>query len=240
MDKMNSIDYRKERLSEGIYFVDNSAADSVALSVLLQGSITKAFQRDQIIYLQGEEGNNFYYIRRGKVKISITNSEGYEKILAICGSQTFIAEHIMEHQAYSSTATALEESHLCAIEAERFESLAVENPAIALMMLRCVKRKLSFLAAQIADLCFLTAEGKIAHALLEMERRTRQKTSKGSAKPEKITHETLANLTGLTRSTVTTILNDLENMDILQKRRGSLLVVDKERLATIVADHLLL
>jgi CRP-like cAMP-binding protein len=232
--------YQRERLSEGIYFVDNSSADSPALSMLLQGSMVKVFQRDQVIYLQGEEGRNFYYIQRGKVKIGITNREGYEKILAICGSQTFIAEHIMEHQAYSSTATALEESYLYAIEAGRFESLAAQNPAVALMMLRCVKRKLSFLAAQIADLCFLSAEGKVAHALLELENRTRQQASLRATTEEKITHETLANLTGLTRSTVTIILNDLENMNILQKRRGSLLVVDKEKLATIVADHLLL
>jgi CRP-like cAMP-binding protein len=73
----------------------------------------------------------------------------------------------------------------------------------------------------IADLCFLIAEGKIAHALVELENRSRQRTLKGAPMPEKITHETLANQTGLTRSTVTTILNDFENMNVLRKRRGS-------------------
>jgi CRP/FNR family cyclic AMP-dependent transcriptional regulator len=171
--------------------------------------------------------------------VSITNREGYEKILAICESQTFVGEHIMEHQTYGSTATALEDSELYAIDAKRFESLVIENPAIGLMMLRCVKRKLTFLALQIADLCFLTAEGRVAHALLELADRAGQKTPDGIAIPEKVTHETLANLTGLSRPTVTIVLNDLEKHNMLRKRRAFLLIVDREGLERILTKQLL-
>jgi CRP-like cAMP-binding protein len=145
----------------------------------------------------------------------------------------------MEHQTYGSTATALEESELYAIDARRFESLAFEHPAIALMMLRCVKRKLTFLALQVADLCFLTAEGRVAHALLELADRAGEETPDGIAIPEKMTHETLANLTALSRPTVTIVLNELEKQNILRKRRASLLIVDREALERILTKHLL-
>jgi CRP/FNR family transcriptional regulator, cyclic AMP receptor protein len=239
VDKNKTIKHRGDHAPEGPYFIDKLGAHSSALSALLERSTAVNYKRGKIIYLQGEEGTAFYYIKSGRVKVSITNREGYEKILAICESQTFIGEHIMEHETYGSTATALEDSELYAIDAKRFESLVIGNPAIGLMMLRCVKRKLTFLALQVADLCFLTAEGRVAHALLELADRAGQKTPDGIAIPEKVTHETLANLTGLSRPTVTIVLNDLEKHNILRKRRASLLIVDREGLERILTKHLL-
>ena len=238
MDKNNTIKHPKHHSPEGPYFVDKLEAHTAALSVLLERSTAVQCRRGHTIYLQGHEGTAFYYIKSGRVKISLTNREGYEKILAICGSQTFIGEHIMEHPTYGSTATALEDSELYAIDGRRFDALALENPSIALMMLRCVKRKLTFLALQVADLCFLTAEGRVAHALLELADRAGEKTPEGIAIPEKMTHETLANLTGLSRPTVTIVLNDLEKQNILRKRRTSLLIVGREELERILTKHL--
>ena len=239
MEKTTTMKQQRSHSPEGPYFVDKLGAHSSALTALLKQSTPINYKRGQIIYLQGEEGTVFYYIKSGRVKVSITNREGYEKILAICESETFVGEHIMEHHTYGSTATALDESELYAIDATRFESLVIENPAIGLMMLRCVKRKLTFLALQIADLCFLTAEGRVAHALLELADRAGQKTPDGIAIPEKVTHETLANLTGLSRPTVTIVLNDLEKHNMLRKRRAFLLIVDREGLERILTKQLL-
>lgn len=238
MEKNDTTSRLKPHAPEGPYFVDKLGTHSAALTALLAHSTPTKFKRGQVIHLQGQEGTVFYYIKSGRVKVSITNREGYEKILAICESQTFVGEHIMEHQTYGSTATALEDSELHAIDARRFESLAFEHPAIALMMLRCVKRKLTFLALQVADLCFLTAEGRVAHALLELADRAGQETLDGIAIPDKMTHETLANLTALSRPTVTIVLNDLEKQNILRKRRTSLLIVDREGLERILTKHL--
>jgi len=239
VDKNKTTKHRGHHSLEGPYYVDNLGAHNSALSALLEHSTPINYRKGQIIYLQGEEGKVFYYVKNGRIKVSITNREGYEKILAICESQTFVGEHIMEHQTYGSTATALEDSELYAIDAKRFESLVIENPTIGLMMLRCVKRKLTFLALQVADLCFLTAEGRVAHALLELADRAGQETPDGIAIPEKMTHETLANLTGLSRPTVTIVLNDLEKHNLLRKRRTFLLIVDREGLERILTKHLL-
>ncbi len=239
VEKNDTAKRHKAHTPEGPYFVDKLGAHSAALTTLLQHSTPIKYKKGQVIHLQGEEGTVFYYVKSGRVKVSITNREGYEKILAICESQTFVGEHIMEHETYGSTATALEESELHAIDARRFESLVMENPAIALMMLRCVKRKLTFLALQVADLCFLTAEGRVAHALLELADRTGEETPDGITIPKKMTHETLANLTALSRPTVTIVLNELEKQNILRKRRTSLLIVDREGLERILTKQLL-
>jgi CRP/FNR family transcriptional regulator, cyclic AMP receptor protein len=224
---------------DGPYFVNNLPGHGPELAALLQGSRLRKYATRDVIYLQGEEGTQFYYIQSGKVKISMTNREGYEKIVAICGRQTFIGEHVMRQQTYAATATALEESELYAVQKKRFESLALENPSVALMMLECVEKKLAVLFNQIADMRFLSAPAKVAHALLEVLNRPGQKTSDGATIPEKITHETLAHLTGLSRPTVTIILNDLEKMNIVRKRRGSLEIVARERLEHILDNDLL-
>jgi CRP/FNR family transcriptional regulator, cyclic AMP receptor protein len=239
MDKRNPGKDQLDRSFEGPYFVDNLSAHGPELSALLQDSKVCKYAAGEVIYLHGEEGTQFYYIQSGGVKIGITNRDGYEKILAICGSQTFIGEHIMDYQTYGATATALEDSELYAIDGRRFESLVIENPAIGLMMLKCVRRKVTVLAHQIADLRFLTAQGKIARALLEMSDRPGQKTLNGATVPEKITHETLANLTGLSRPTVTIILNELEKQNVLRKHRASLVIVEREKLERILASELL-
>ena len=228
-----------DRLADGPYFVDNLSAHGPELAALLEGSTPRKYAAGEVVYSEGEEGRRFYFVLSGRVKISITNRAGYEKILAICGSQTFVGEHIMEHHTYGATATALEASELCAIESQRFESLAMEKPSVGLMILKCVKTKLTVLARQIADLRFLTAQGKVVHALLEMVDRAGRKTPDGVAVPQKITHETIANLTGLSRPTVTLILNELERQKVLRKRRGSLVIVDREGLERIFTGDVL-
>jgi CRP/FNR family transcriptional regulator, cyclic AMP receptor protein len=218
----------------GPYFVDNISPNDTDLSLLFERSTLRRYPSGRVIFLEGDEARDFYYIKNGRVKISIVNLEGQEKILTIHESDTFIGEHIIDHPVYASTSTTLMESDLYCIELKVFQALAMQHPGLGLTMFRYAEKKMRFLALQISDLCFLSAHGRVAHALLDLARRAGRKTAEGVMIPEKMTHETLAKLTGLSRPTVTLILKDLENLNAIKKQRESILIIDGESLAEML------
>jgi CRP-like cAMP-binding protein len=64
-----------------------------------------------------------------------------------------------------------------------------------------------------------------------------QKTPRGVMISKKITHEDIANLTGLSRVSVSLALNVFEEMGILRKKRQMIEVFDMDRLRNIVSEE---
>ncbi len=46
-------------------------------------SITKTIKKNEIIYLEGDQANNFYYLKKGKVKTYAILNNDTEKVLLI-------------------------------------------------------------------------------------------------------------------------------------------------------------
>ncbi len=75
--------------------------------------IDQVFRRGQTIFLEGEEGNGFYVVNTGKVKIFKLSPDGKEQILHIFGpGEPFAEVPVFAGQRFPANAEALEESRL--------------------------------------------------------------------------------------------------------------------------------
>lgn len=77
-------------------------------------------KKDNVIFCEGEYGKNFYYIEKGKVKIShITQDKEY--IMSILGNGEFFGEmSILNQMTRMATAIAFEDSSLLVLNQENF------------------------------------------------------------------------------------------------------------------------
>jgi CRP/FNR family transcriptional regulator len=190
-----------------------------------------------MIYLQGETSRSFFFVKKGKVKISILKEDGSEKILAIQEENTFFGESAaFDRHPYFATAAALEESQINVIPVERAEALIMEHPEVAFVVIRRIIRKLRLLGFQVEDFAFLDAQKRIAHIIIKLSTEVGEPCPEGITIQRGITHEDLANLTGLSRVRVTTILNNLERAKIITKRRLALTVIDPEKLRSLLEE----
>lgn len=220
------------------YVMDNVGAFYDELEALLAISRVRRYQNGQIIYMQGEKSRYFYFVERGRVKVSIFTASGSEKILAIQEKNTFFGESgAFDRFPYFATATALEESDIHVISVDDTEALINTHPRVSLLIVTAIIRKLRLLGLQVEDLSFLDAQRRVAHILLKLMQEVGEPAAAGTLIKKKITHEDLANITGLSRVTVTNVLNHLDRLKLITKGRRKYTIIDPERLGSFVASN---
>jgi len=221
--------------SDSPYVTDNVGKFTDELDTLLSIGRLRHYSPGQIIYLQGEESTSFYFVRDGKVKVSIFKENGSEKILAIQEDNTFFGESAaFDRYPYFATATAMEESNIYAFDIEETEALLKAHPEVSLLIITSIIRKLRLLGLQVEGLSFLDAQKRVASILLKLMHEVGEPTAGGILIKKRITHEDLANITGLSRVTVTNVLNYLDRLKLITKGRLKYTIIDRARLESFV------
>ena len=102
--------------------------------------------KDEILFEQGAEGDAFYMVVRGAVRISRGSHE-----LAILGSREGFGEMaILDRETRSATATGSEASTLLRIDRDSFDRLIEQNPTVARGIYRVLNERLRNTLAQVA------------------------------------------------------------------------------------------
>lgn len=224
-----------ESISDSPYVVWDPKGFEEELSHLLAVSTGKTYREGEFVYLQGEKGDAFFFIRKGRVKVSILKEDGSEKIIRIQESNTFFGEYAaFDRYPHFATAVVLEESEISRIPIAAAESVIEAHPRIAFLIIKRIIRKFRSLVFQVEDLTFLDAQRRIAHILVSLATEVGEQGAQGITIQKGITHEDLANLTGLSRVRVTTILNNFERADIIRKKRGTLTIIDPTKLRNLL------
>ncbi len=223
-------------LPDSPYVIDNVKGFENELSLLLSVAARRIYQAGEIVYLQGEMSNTFYFLHRGKVKISILKEDGSEKILAIQEGNTFFGESAaFDRHPHFATGVVLERSEISAMPVEHAEAVIREHPEVAFLVIRTILRKLRLLVFHIQDMAFLDAQRRLAHILVKLAADVGRPESGGILIQKGISHEDLASLISLSRVRVTTILNDLERENIVTKKKRALIITDPAKLRGLLS-----
>jgi CRP/FNR family cyclic AMP-dependent transcriptional regulator len=98
---------------------------------------------DQKLFSAGDAGNAMYLIETGEIKISVTGSDGQEITVAELGPGDFFGEMAMlDGQARSANATAVESARLASLSRKHFMSFMESNSEVALEMLSALAQRL--------------------------------------------------------------------------------------------------
>lgn len=222
----------KEHFFDSPYLTDNLKNYPEQLPLLLSVARPRVHEAGEMIFMQGEEvKREFYLIEEGRVKISLLNRNGVEKIISIQERMTLFGYSApFDGHPYFYTATALEPTTLQVIRMDRFLALAAKNPGLFLLVLQSFSRVTRMLVLQIGDFSFMDADRRVAHMICKIVSEVGQKTQKGLLMTKKLTQEEIASLTGLSRVSVSLALNRFEELGLLRKKRNLIEVFDIEEL----------
>jgi CRP-like cAMP-binding protein len=96
----------------------------------------KRFPEGQVLFQEGDKGEDMYIIQSGRVAIK-KKVDGGEATLAVLEKGDFFGEMaILERQPRSASAAMLEDGDLIVISGEIFGDMIKSNPEIAVRMLR--------------------------------------------------------------------------------------------------------
>jgi len=116
----------------------------------------------QVIFREGEEGDQMFIIQEGRVKVSRMIA-GKEQLLAVLGKGDFFGEMaLVTRERRTATVSALEAVKLLAFNREGFLNMINKNPKIALNIIDKLCRRLANANQHLRHLARKDARGLIA------------------------------------------------------------------------------
>ncbi len=127
----------------------------------------RSYNPGDIIFREGDVGNEMFIIQSGKVKITKQLKDGVEKTLVILGAGDFFGEMaVIDKDVRSANAISLEASRLIALDEEVFEMHMQTNPKIVKKILKNLTSRLREANQQIANLMIKDANRLVANTIL--------------------------------------------------------------------------
>ena len=139
----------------------------------------KEFRRGEVLFREGEPGNEMYVIQAGKVNITKTVRET-EKILATLGAGEFFGEmSILNNKPRSAGATVAENAKLLVIDPKTFEAMIRGNVEIAVRLIKKLSDRLQEADEQIENLLLRDPNSRVVHYLLQAAIKRGKETPQG-------------------------------------------------------------
>ena len=204
----------KELLRCVPFFADLGEDDLVQLAGIV---VTKVFPPENLIVLADEEGDTLFVIVSGQVKVSIISDDGREVILSMLGTGDFFGEmSMLDGKPRSATVIAVEETELFSIRRADFLRLLEHVPEIAVKLLAGLTARLRKADRKIESLALMDVSGRIAAALIQISEEIGTQSGEAIIVRNRPTHQSLANMAGTTRETVSRVLKRLEHQGYIE------------------------
>jgi CRP/FNR family cyclic AMP-dependent transcriptional regulator len=212
------------------------AVDWEALLARIPGGKTVVqYKADSRIFRQGDLADSLFYLRKGKVKLSVTSEEGKEAIIAILDVDEFFGEGCLAGQPLRmATATAVEACALTRIAKPLMARMLHDEQGVAqLFVTHLLYRNIRY-EADLVDQLFNSSERRLARILLLLAHFGKE--SKMESVVPGITQEALAQMIGTTRSRVNYFMNKFKKLGFISYNGG--LTVNSGLLSVLLAHDM--
>jgi len=130
-------------------------------------AVEKKINKGEIIFTEGDEGNGFFVVADGRVKVFKVSTEGKEQILHIFGpGQPFGEVPVFAGQKFPANAQAIDKTRVLFFPRTSIVNLISANPSLALNMLAVMSKKLRQFAVQIENLSLKEMPARLASYLI--------------------------------------------------------------------------
>ena len=130
-------------------------------------SVKKQLQRGEVIFSEGDDGNGFYIVAHGRVKIFKVSLEGKEQILHIFGpGEPFGEVPVFTGKPFPANAQAIANSVVLFFPKDAFVHLIATIPSLALNMIAVLSMRLRQFTHQIENLSLKEVPARLASYLL--------------------------------------------------------------------------
>ena len=205
------------------------------LSTINGGRKIAAFLKKQTIFAQGDSSDAVFYIKEGKVKLTVVSKIGKEATIGILSEGAFFGEGCLTGQTLRlCSATAMTDCSVMRIEKKSMievlhEEQTFSDVFVAYLLARNIRYE-----EDLVDQLFNSSEKRLARILLLLAHFGKE------GKPEtvipKMSQETLAEMIGTTRSRVSFFLNRFRKLGFIDYHGGDDLRVHSSLLNIVLHD----
>ncbi len=228
----------KEQVVEAVRRVPIfSALTDSELGEIVSRMTVKRFKRNGIVLYEEDTNEYMYLILSGKVKVIQSTEGGREVILAFHRSGDFFGEmSLIDRKTTEAIVVATEDSTIAIISRDTFLSLLQGQGKVVAVMLQILCGRLRESWERIQILSFSNASQKVKMLLHLLSDDHGQKVKEGTILKMKLTHQDIANMTGVSRETVTRIIDKWNKGGEIRVCKDRALLLRDEFMAKGVKD----
>jgi CRP/FNR family cyclic AMP-dependent transcriptional regulator len=197
----------------------NGEATFDAKAFLAKAGVGKKIVRlkkNETAFAQGDPADEVYFVQQGRLRVTVTSSNGKEATITLVGAGEFVGENCMvsAHPLRLATATAMADSELLKISKAEMVRVLRDEPELSEMFMRFLLVRNARIQADLIDQLFNSSEKRLARILLLLAQFG--KDSKPETVVPKISQEVLAEMIGTTRSRVSFFMNRFRKLGFIE------------------------
>jgi CRP/FNR family transcriptional regulator len=191
------------------------------LAKLAQTLIERHYEKDEMIFLEGEPCQGLYIVREGTTKIFKLSPEGREQILTyVHAGGSFNEVAVFDGGPNPANVSSVERTTLWIVPRRAIVDLIQERPDVALAIIQNLGTRLRHLVGLVEDLSLRQVSARLAKLLLE--------TASGQGRA--LTQQEMAAQLGTVREMIGRSLRTLEARGFIRIEHGKVVILDREGL----------
>jgi len=196
--------------------------DDKRLARLEEISNIVEYKKGTILFFEGDEAKNMIILLDGILQVYKTDQKGNKVILHHFFPIDIIAEIVnFEHIRYPASAEFETDGKALIINYEVFEKEFLKDPEISFAFIKSLSKKIKYLENVIATNMVMNSTARVAKFICEHGHDISHLKKSHIAADLNMTPETLSR-----------ILKKLSNLDLIEKRKDEIIILDKEGLKT--------
>jgi CRP/FNR family transcriptional regulator, cyclic AMP receptor protein len=179
------------------------------------GKTISEYQKDQVIFSQGNTADAVFYVQKGKIKLTVISEQGKEAVVGILGPGQFFGEGCLNgHPLWVTTSTAIVGCLVTRITKAAMIATMHSEPEFSELFMTYLLTRNSRIEEDLIDQLFNSSEKRLARLLLLLANFGKD------GRPEPIvgtfSQETLAEMIGTTRSRVSFFMNKFRKLGYIE------------------------
>lgn len=224
-----------------VWYAENTKlADLLSTDELLAAEFSKrtmSKKRGDYVYLPGEKSDSVFFILSGKVRLGAFRESEKETVTAILTEgDVFGQNSFSSAEKRKDFAMAAEDTKVVEFKKEELRRLMSQNIQLGIYYLNFLNDRMTELEGKLESLVYMDSKSRIIAFLLASVEKSGQRMGYEWVVRGFLTHMDIASLTSTSRQTVTMILNELRQENIIDFDRKRLIVRDLARLKSMLHE----
>jgi CRP/FNR family transcriptional regulator len=202
-----------------------SVLPDVDLLDVEQSAISKTFQPEQMVLMEGDPSDGLYVVESGWLKVVKLSTGGREQVLNILGpGEVFNGVAVFTYSVNQASVIALEESVVWCISRKTMHEMLNTHPKLSQHIIQDLASRLQHLVGLVEDLSLRSVESRLARTLLE--------GIIGSSVPRRkwATQTEMASRLGTVPDVLNRALRKLVEEGLIEVSRHQIKIIDSEGL----------
>ncbi|WP_339723241.1 helix-turn-helix domain-containing protein [uncultured Paraglaciecola sp.] len=191
----------------------------------------KVYQKANVLFSAGQTFDAIYILRSGSAKSSILANSGHEQISSFYFPGDLIGLDGFDNGSHAQSIKFLETSSVCRISLGELDKAMASSASIRHNILQGMSHALNDEDKFLLSLNHMNSAQRLGSFLLDLSSRFEQRGLSGNVFDLSMTRVDIANYLGMAIETVSRLLTQLHNEQIIEVEKRRVSIMDRDKLS---------